>query len=393
MKPEFTNSGVQIQTFEEIFEELSQGYRDIYGQDINLSQESPDGQRVGIEARARLDLQSFALALANSFDPDFANGQGLNKISKLAGIFPRPGTRSQWDLVVTTDRPLMLNSGYTIEDELGQEWIVPEEVELITGHNTVTFRAAEFGEVTGTTGAEFEEVTFVRGVTGLRADVDAVPGREEETVEEFRRRRARSLENPAYSTVGALFAKLANLPGVTDLAVYENDQPTDDPVTGIEANTVWAIVENGTVDNIVETLVKQRTSGARTKGNVEGTFTETLIRPNGAEFFMVHVMRFDRPTYVDISVRLTVTRKDTDEPVDLELIKQQLASRELVIGESLQAGKLYENTYGVGNGYIVTDIEISDDGGMTWTDGKLEPALDEKYQIETANIDITEVIP
>jgi len=96
---------------------------------------------------------------------------------------------------------------------------------------------------------------------------------------------------------------------------------------------------------------------------------------------------------VDISVRLTVTRKDTDEPVDLELIKQQLASRELVIGESLQAGKLYENTYGVGNGYIVTDIEISDDGGMTWTDGKLEPALDEKYQIETANIDITEVIP
>jgi uncharacterized phage protein gp47/JayE len=393
MKPEFTNSGVQIQTFEEIFEDLSQGYRDIYGQDINLSQESPDGQRVGIEARARLDLQSFALALANSFDPDFADGQGLNKISKLAGIFPRPGTRSQWDLVVTTDRPLMLNSGYTIEDELGQEWIVPEEVELITGHNTVTFRAAVTGEVTGTTGAEFEEVTFVRGVTGLRADVDAVPGREEETVEEFRRRRASSLENPAYSTVGALFAKLANLPRVTDLAVYENDQPTDDPVTGIEANTVWAIVENGTVDNIVETLVKQRTSGARTKGNVEGTFTETLIRPNGAEFFMVHVMRFDRPTYVDISVRLTVTRKDTDEPVDLELIKQQLASRELVIGESLQAGELYENTYGVGNDYIVTDIEISDDGGMTWTEGKLEPALDEKYQIETANIDITEVIP
>lgn len=212
MKPEFTNSGIQIQTFEEIFEELAQGYRDIYGQDINLSQESPDGQRVGIEARARLDLQSFALALANSFDPDFANGQGLNKISKLAGIFPRPGTRSQWDLVITTDRPLTLAGGYTIEDELGQEWVVPEEVELVPGENTVTFRAADFGEVSGTAGAEFEEVTFVRGVTGLRADVDAVAGREEETVEEFRRRRARSLENPAYSTVGALFAKLANLP-------------------------------------------------------------------------------------------------------------------------------------------------------------------------------------
>jgi len=393
MKPEFTNNGVSIQTFEEIFDELAQGYRDIYGQDINLAQESPDGQRVGIEARARLDMQQFCLALANSFDPDFAIGQGLNKISKLAGIFPRPGTRSQWDLVVTTDRPLTLTDGYTIEDELGQEWVVPDEVELVTGDNTVTFQAADFGEVSGTTGAEFEEVTFVRGVTALRADVDAVPGRDEETVEEFRQRRARSLENPAYSTVGALFAKLANLPGVTDLAVYENDQPTDDPETGIEANTVWAIVENGTVDAIVETLVKQRTSGCRTKGDVEGTFTETLIRPNGAEFFMVHTMRFDRPRYVDLYVRLTVTRKVTDEPVDLDLIRQQIAERELVIGESLQAGELYENAYGAGDGYIVTDVEISDDEGSTWTDGKLDPELDQKYQIETANIDITEVIP
>jgi len=393
MKPEFTNQGVSIQTFEEVFDELAQGYRDIYGQDINLSQESPDGQRVGIEARARLDMQQFCLALANSFDPDFANGQGLNKISKLAGIFPRPGTRSQWDLVVTVDRSLTLSSGYTIEDELGQEWIVPEAVELVSGENTVTFRAAEFGEVSGTTGAEFEEVTFVRGVTGLRADVDATPGREEETVEEFRQRRARSLENPAYSTVGALFAKLANLPGVTDLVVYENDQPTDDPVTGIEANTVWAIVENGTVDNIVETLVKQRTSGCRTKGEIEGTYTEILIRPNGDEFFMVHTMRFDRPTYVQLHVRLTVTRKVSDEPVDLDLIRQQIASRELVIGESLQAGELYENAYGAGEGYIVTDMEISDDDGSTWTDGKLQPALDEKYQIAVENIDITEVIP
>lgn len=393
MKPEFTNSGVSIQTFEEIFNELAQGYRDIYGQDINLAQESPDGQRVGIEARARLDMQQFCLALANSFDPDFANGQGLNKISKLAGIFPRPGTRSQWDLTVTTDRPLTLTEGYTIEDELGQEWLVPDEVELVTGDNTVTFQASDFGDIAGTTGAEFEEVTFVRGVTGLSADVDAVPGRDEETVEEFRQRRARSLENPAYSTVGALFAKLANLPGVTDLAVYENDQSTDDPETGIEANTVWAIVENGTVDAIVETLVKQRTSGCRTKGDVEGTYTETLIRPNGAEFFMVHAMRFDRPRYVDLYVRLTVTRKVTDEPVDLDLIRQQIANRELVIGESIQAGQFYDNAYGAGDGYIVTDVEISDDAGMTWTDAKLDPELDQKYEIDTGNIDITEVIP
>lgn len=393
MKPEFTSQGISIQTFEEIFEELAQGYRDIYGQDIDLSQASPDGQRVGIEARARLDLQSFALALANSFDPDFAMGQGLSKISKLSGIFPRPGTRSQWDIVVIVDRSVTLPVGYTIEDDLGQEWAIPEAVDLVPGENTVTFRAVEFGEVIGTAGADLGEVIFVRGVIGLRADIDAVQGREEETVTQFRQRRARSLENPAYSTVGALFAKLANLPGVTDLAVYENDQPFPDPVTGIEANSVWAIVENGTVDDIIETLVKQRTAGSRTKGDIEGMYVETLIRPNGAEFYMVHTMRFDRPVYTDLSVQLTVTRRMTNESVDIELIKQQIAERTLSINEPLQAGELYDDAYGAGSGYIVTDMRISDDNGVTWTDGKLSPGLDEKYQIKVENITVAEVIP
>ncbi|OQY25514.1 MAG: hypothetical protein B6244_14960 [Candidatus Cloacimonetes bacterium 4572_55] len=66
MSLEFTPDGIKIQTYEEIFDFLAEGYRAIYGVDINLDQDSPDGQRVGIEAKARLDIQTFALALYNS---------------------------------------------------------------------------------------------------------------------------------------------------------------------------------------------------------------------------------------------------------------------------------------------------------------------------------------
>lgn len=393
MKPQFTSNGVAIQTFEEIFEELATGYRAIYGQDINLSQESPDGQRVGIEARTILDVQQFCMALSNSFDPDFAFGQGLGKIAKLSGIFLRPGTRSQWDLTIATDRPVTLPVDYTLEDELGQKWILPEAVSLPTGGGTVTLYAEEFGAITGGIGAELEEVTFVRGVTGITAEFDAVPGRAEETDPQFRQRRNRSLENPSYSTVGGLYARLANLPGVTDLQVYENDQPTADPITGLPANSVWAVVENGTIDDIAETLTKHRTSGCQTVGNLTGTFVETLIHPNGNEFFITHIMRFDRPRYVDLHVRLTATRKQTNDPIDTELIKQNIAERTLIIGESIQAGELYDNAYGAGSGYIVTDLMISDDAGATWTDGKLDPELDQKYELNVANVIVNEVIP
>jgi len=41
MRPEFTNTGIQVQTFQEIYDELADGYRDIYGEDINLDPDSP----------------------------------------------------------------------------------------------------------------------------------------------------------------------------------------------------------------------------------------------------------------------------------------------------------------------------------------------------------------
>ena len=48
MPLEFTPDGVEIETFDEIYNRVAQGLKDIYGADIDLSQETPDGQRVGI---------------------------------------------------------------------------------------------------------------------------------------------------------------------------------------------------------------------------------------------------------------------------------------------------------------------------------------------------------
>ena len=137
-KPEFTPSGIQVQTFQEIYDELAAGYRSIYGEDINLDPDSPDGQRVAIEAQSRLDLQSFGALLYQQIDPDFALGQRLNSLIKLSGITRRPATRSQVDVTLTTDRPLTLPADYAVEDDLGQAWTTLSTVDVLAGANTVT---------------------------------------------------------------------------------------------------------------------------------------------------------------------------------------------------------------------------------------------------------------
>jgi len=87
----FTPDGLTIQTFDEIYAELVAGYQAIYGTDINLDPDSPDGQRVGIEAKARLDAQAFALALYNqlpfAFTPSCATIWVKSLASSYSGLW------------------------------------------------------------------------------------------------------------------------------------------------------------------------------------------------------------------------------------------------------------------------------------------------------------------
>ena len=391
MALQFDNNGLQIDTFRDIFQSLSDAYKGIYGQDIDLDQESPDGQRVAIEAQARTDIEAALQWLYSQMDPDFNTGDMQQIIAKLHGLYLRPGSRSQRDLKVTTDRPVLLYSGYKIRDQANQVWFVRQDITVPAGTTTVTFFAQNFGKVTGLISDTFTQLTPELGILSIISDIAVVAGRDEETPEQFRQRRNRSLENPATGSTGAIFAKIAQLAGVTDLNIDENDTKFDDAETGIPANSIWLVVEGGAVSEIVEVMVKQKGGGTGTKGSVTGRYIESLVRPDGSILQIAHDLQFDRPVYKPLYIRLTARRKITNDPVDQDSLKEALASRELHIGESIDANEFYADGYSTSRvNYVLTDLMISDDGS-TYTDAELSPGFQGKFTLSTSDIDITEV--
>lgn len=391
MALQFDNNGLQIDTFRDLFQILSDSYKAIYGQDIDLDQESPDGQRVAIEAQARTDIEAALQWLYSQMDPDFNTGDMQQIIAKLHGLYLRPGSRSQRDLKVTTDRSVLLYSGYKIRDQANQIWFVRQDITVPAGTTTVTFFAQNFGKVTGLASDIFTQLTPELGILSIISDTAVVVGRDEETPEQFRQRRNRSLENPATGSTGAIFAKVAQLAGVTDLNIDENDTKFDDPDTGIPANSIWLVVEGGAVSEIVEVMVKQKGGGTGTKGSITGRYVESLIRPDSSILQIAHDLQFDRPVYKPLYIRLTARRKTTNDPVDQDSLKEALASRELHIGESIDANEFYAEGYSTSRvNYILTDLMISDDGS-TYTDAELSPGFQGKFTLSTGDIDITEV--
>ncbi|HDL6903181.1 TPA: baseplate J/gp47 family protein [Yersinia enterocolitica] len=391
MALQFDNNGLQTDTFRDLFQTLSDSYKGIYGQDIDLDQESPDGQRVALEAQARTDIEAAIQWLYSQMDPDFNTGDMQQIIAKLHGLYLRPGSRSQRDLNVVTDRPVFLYSGYKIRDQSNQVWFVRQNVTIPAGTTTVTFFAQDFGKVTGLITDTFTQLTPELGVLSITSDVVAVVGRDEETPEEFRQRRNRSLENPATGSTGAIFAKVAQLAGVTDLNIGENDTKVDNPATGIPANSIWLVVEGGAVSDIVEVIVKQKGGGTGVKGEVTGRYIETLVRPDGSTLSIAHDMQFDRPVYIPLHINLTARRKAVNDPVDVETLKQVLAGRVMHIGEDIDANELYADGYGSARvNYVLTNMKISADG-ITFTDAELSPGFQGKFTLDVANIVVDEV--
>jgi uncharacterized phage protein gp47/JayE len=250
--------------------------------------------------------------------------------------------------------------------------------------------AVNFGAIAADADTIVNPVTVVIGVQSVTNPTAATVGIDEETDQELRVRRNRSLETPQSSSTGRMFTALASLPNVTDVAVYENDTPTTD-ADGIPAHSLFVVVEGGAVSAIVETMVKNKTGGKGLVGSVTGTFSEDVIRPNGTIFTIIHTMTFDRPVDLPVLVRLDATRKNSLQPIDYVAISQTIASKEFVIGENLLANDLYRLAFKAGENFIPTNLEISSDGGATYTDGRILAGLNEKFSISVEDVTVTEI--
>jgi hypothetical protein len=115
------------------------------------------------------------------------------------------------------------------------------------------------------------------------------------------------------------------------------------------------------------------------------------MRANGETFVISHEMKFDRPEETDLYIKITATSKTPTNPVDIDLIKQNLVALDFGIGESVQANSLYSTVYQSGPNFVATLLEISLDG-ITYTDESIDITIDKKLVIDAANIDITEVV-
>lgn len=384
-------NGFKAESFTEILTRLSNGLKNIYGQDINLDQDTPDGQQLGIQANIISDFQDLALYIYNSMDPDLADGANFDKLLKLLARTRLPSSRSTVDIEIVLSKTVSIPASYTIKDLNNQNWIIGTAQTLDAGTHLVSFYSEDWGNITAAPNTINERVTILTEIVSLTNPESAISGRDEESIVQVRERRNKILEINASSTIGSIIGKILDLNGVIDAVPYENMTKIYDPVRDIQPNSYWIVVKGGDIAQISEIIAKDKTGGTGLKGKVETVYIEKIVRKDGSVREFYHDVKFDRPTEVSIHIKFKVSRKLSTQSIDIEHIKDTLANKEFYIAQNITVTELYSTIYSAATNYIATDLEVSKDG-VVWDSVFLQAGYDEEFIIEKSNIEIEELI-
>ena len=384
-------NGLQIKTLSELMSELQASMRNIYGEDISLEQDDPDGQLIGIFAQAGIDMRELIQDLVSSLDPDQAEGVILDQRAAINGVSRKAGTFTLINIDIVIDRPLNLvgldedatninGSGYTAQDDVGNSFILLQSESFSSaGTYTCQFRSKTMGKVLVTPNTVTTPVTVIPGVISLNNPSAALTtGVDEESDKSLRIRRSTMMATGSRGFVDSIEAALKNINEVSEAVVDENTGDVIDP-KGTPPHSIWAIVEGGDPQAIGEVIYVKRPSGC----GMRGAQSVTVPRPGGRTF----TAYFDRPTYVNLYLQFYLGIKGGGI-FDADWIKSQIVENiSYNLGDSAFADVIVAFILTLNPDYYVTDLAVSINGS-DWLGHIPSNSPQNKYLLDVSQIEI-----
>lgn len=343
---QITETGIVIDRLADVHQRLSDGFKRIYGDDINLDADSPDGQMIGLFSQEIDNINQAIAMIAQMLDPYKATGSWLEQRAMYAGVIRRGADYSYIDEAIFTGMPnITVPKDYVLVDDNRVKWVMLSEIKLdINGSARTGMRSAELGVFSLPAGKELKMETVTIGVDKIITTKAAKEGAFEETDGNMLLRFMRSHSINNHDDRQGLEGALLDVPDVKQAKVYENFTGQTDE-KGVPAHSLNAVVIGGSDDDIGLAILKKKIGGCGVFGAVENTQTYAGVP---------RTVRFDRAEMVNIRVQLLLERTGGFHDIDTDGIKSALSATEFGIGDSVYAMRLTCQVNSVPGFYIKT---------------------------------------
>jgi uncharacterized phage protein gp47/JayE len=361
-------TGLQTATRAELVSYFTTKYQEIYGPDINLASNTPDGQMMNIFIQAILDVEDLLVQVYNMFDPDNAVGVVLDQRVTINGLQRQAGTYTVTPITVVNSQSVNLygldqtaQPVYTVSDNAGNLWVLQDtQLGLAAGTHSFSFQAATPGAQLTIPNTITTQVTIVLGVTTVNNPTTYTTlgvNEESDAVLKVRRQQSVSLSSQGY--LAGLLAALLNVEGVDSAFVYENDTSVTDG-DGVPGHTIWVIVSGSATDaDIAQAIYSKRNAGAGMFGDQSYVITQI-----DSTLFTVY---WDTVVVQPIFIAFTATSLDGITAPNIGAIRSGLVlSFTPGVNAEVNINQLATLVQEIDSNTLVTNAGFSTRGGSQW---------------------------
>lgn len=339
-----TEAGFVRRTYDDILNAKIEKAKELFGQDIDTSEQTPLGKYIRINAYDQAIAEEEIEQVYFSWFPTTARGKSLDRLLVFAGISRTPATAASYRVSVTGKPGYTVPIGFLVGTDTDLTFYNVEDTEIAeNGSCTITVLCTEGGAAGNTSAASINKIVNpdvnVYSVRGLEY---AAEGTNEETDADLRERFKGAIQGVGSCNEAAIRSALLRVPTVTSAIVIVNYTLETDS-DGRPPKSFECYVNGGGNyrQEIAESIFAKKPIGVKTHGQE----TETVIDNGG----YAHEIKFSYCQQVVLDVAITVkvnTKFGLNGTSDIENnIREHING--LGIGETVIPSAIYGHIYSV----------------------------------------------
>ena len=311
-----TETGVIVPDTETVLSELQAMMRELFGQDMDLTAETPQGRLLEMWVRNREFCIQICAMVSNMLNLNKASGFVLDDLGALFLLSRKPASHTTVSVMMNGVAGTIIPANTRLKTTAGDIFVNDLSGTIgADGQTTIEYHSVETGQipcVAGTLTIILDGVNGLETVTNPEGPISL--GQDLESDDLFRLRIKNGLNVNSIAILSAIKSNLESLTGVVGSYCYDNYTDQDVVVDGLTVgpHSLLAVVDGGNLNEIAKVLYSKKTLGTGyiEKGGVNEDYDVIEESVIDESYGTTYKVRFIRPILTDIDIDITVRRKN-----------------------------------------------------------------------------------
>lgn len=391
---QFTPEGLVLPQESEILAGVLADMDSAFGGGLNKNLETPQGQLASTTTAIIGDKNSEFASYVNQVDPAFAAGRMQDAIGRIYFLDRKPGTATT---VIATCMGL---TGVTIPVGARAQ-AVDGNIYLCTQAGTIPpsgsidlpFSCSVNGPISCAAGTLNQIYQAIPGWDSVSNPDAGTVGSNVESRAEFEERRRQSVALNARSSLQSIYAAVANLDGVIDVYVTENNLSIAQTIGGVSLvpHSIWVAVVGGEAADIATAIWRKKSNGADYNGNTSYTVED---RDGYSYPYPSYVVKWETPAALPVKFAVQLANNPALPSNIVDLTKQAIieafngadGGQRARIGSIIYASRFYAPVSLLGASVSILSLLLGD---VTPTAASLTVPINRRPTVSAADISVT----